>query len=269
MKKNKVLRGVTSVVALVEAVALGFSFAAFDNAAVINNALGVSTSKLVLKDGVESEADVEKPQYYTSDFAEDVNNPTEEEIAEKNAAVAAFVELEEEEGAVLLKNDNDALPLAAGSNVTLFGQATVNPYMKGNSGGGSGGTQVTYVEALTDPERAGFHVNQTLIDAYTELDAGGLKRSSSARVIGEAPKSVYTDEIQATFQDYSDAAIVILAREGAESNDLYTEDSEGISQLALHQDEKDMLELVRQYKENGTFKKVIVLLNSGHPMEVK
>ena len=269
MKKNKVLRGVTSVVAVVEAGSLGFSFAAFANAAVINSARGVSTSKLVLKDGVESEADVEKPQYYTSDFAEDVNNPTEEEIAEKNAAVAAFVELEEEEGAVLLKNDNDALPLAAGSNVTLFGQATVNPYMKGNSGGGSGGTQVTYVEALPDPERAGFHVNQTLIDAYTELDAGGLKRSSSARVIGEAPKSVYTDEIQATFQDYSDAAIVILAREGAESNDLYTEDSEGISQLALHQDEKDMLELVRQYKENGTFKKVIVLLNSGHPMEVK
>lgn len=269
MKKNNLLRGFTSVVAFVEAVALGLSFAAFDNAAVINNALGVSTSKLVLKDGIESEADVEKPQYFTSDFAQDVNNPTEAEIATKNEAVAAFVEQEEEEGAVLLQNSNNALPLAAGSKVTLFGQATVNPYMKGNSGGGSGGTQVTYVDALTDPERAGFQVNQALIDAYKALDEGGLKRSSSARTIGEAPKSVYTDEVKATFQNYSDAAIVILAREGAESNDLYTKDSEGISQLALHQDEKDMLDVVKQYKDQGVFKKVIVLLNSGHPMEVK
>lgn len=269
MKNKNLLRGFTSVVALLEAVTLGMSFAAFDNAATINNALKVSTSKMVLKEGIASEEDVEKPQYFKSDFAADVNNPTEEEIAAKNEAVAAFVEQEEEEGAVLLQNDNNALPLAKGSKVTLFGQATVNPYRKGNSGGGSGGTEVGYVEALTDSDRAGFQVNQKLIDAYTELDAGGLKRSSSTRTIGEAPKSVYTDDIQATFKDYSDAAIVILAREGAESNDLYTKDSEGISELALHQDEKDMLELVKQYKDNGTFKKVIVLLNSGHPMEVK
>lgn len=268
-KKSNLFRGLTSVVAFVEAVALGLSFAAFDNAAVINNALHVSTSKLVLKEGVQSEADVEKPQYFLSDFAEDVNNPTEEEIAAKDAAVAAFVELEEEEGAVLLKNDNNALPLAVGSNVTLFGQATVNPYTKGNSGGGSGGTKVTYIEALTDPTKAAFNVNQALIDAYTAQQDSGVKRNASTRTIGEAPKSVYTDEIKSTFASYSDAAIVILAREGAESNDLYTKDSEGISQLALHQDEKDMLEVVKEYKDNGTFKKVIVLINSGHPMEVK
>ena len=45
-------------------------------------------------------------------------------------------------------------------------------------------------------------------------------------------------------------------------------DSEGISQLALHKDERDMLDIVKRYKDNGTFKKVIVLLNTSNPMEV-
>ncbi|MBO4989757.1 MAG: glycoside hydrolase family 3 C-terminal domain-containing protein [Clostridia bacterium] len=266
MKKSNLYRGLTSAAAFVECLVLGFSIAAFDNSAVVNNALDLSTSKLVLKDGITSEDEVEKPQYFKSKFAADINNPTEAEIAKKNEAVAAFVETEEEEGAVLLTNKNHALPLAKGMSVTLFGQATVNPYTKGSSGGGSGGTKVTYLDALQDETRAGFRINQTLVDAYS---SSRIKRNASNRVIGEAPKSLYTDEIKATFKDYSDAAIVILAREGAESNDLYTNDSEGISQLALHKDEKDMLELVREYKENGTFKKVIVLINSGHPMEVK
>ncbi|MBR4250431.1 MAG: glycoside hydrolase family 3 C-terminal domain-containing protein, partial [Verrucomicrobia bacterium] len=162
---------------------------------------------------------------------------------------------------------NQALPLEKGAKVSLFGRATVNPYYKGNSGGGSGGTRVTYLEALQDPDRAAFQVNQALVDAYNADESA--KRNSTARIIGESPVSVYTDSVKASFANYGDAAIVILAREGSESNDLYREDAEGISQLALHQNEKDMLEIVKEYKANGTFKKIIVLLNSGHPMEVK
>ena len=275
MSKKGLLRGLTSVMAMITALAIGGSMAALQNAPVINTFLNVPTSKLVLKEGIEDrnhdgvvdENDVDKPQYFTSDFAKDVNNPTEEEIANKNAAIEAFVETEAEEGAVLLTNHNNALPLAKGSKVSLFGRTTVNPYQKGNSGGGSGGTVVSYVEAVTDPERAGFVVNQALIDAYNADETP--KRDSTSRTVGESPVSVYTDAVKATFADYSDAAIVILSREGAESNDLYTNDAEGISELALHQNEKDMLALVKSYKDSGVFKKVIVLINSGHPMEVK
>ncbi|MBR1813046.1 MAG: glycoside hydrolase family 3 C-terminal domain-containing protein [Lachnospiraceae bacterium] len=274
MKKKSVLRGLTSVTAMIAAIALGASVAAVNNAPVINEKLGFATSKLVLKegvtdangDGVIDENDVEKPQYFKSDFAKDVNNVTEEELAAKNAAVAAFVELEAEEGAVLLFN-NGALPLEKGASVTLLGRSTVNPYYKGSSGGGSGGTLVSYLEALQDPERAGFKVNQTVVDAYSADSSP--KRNATARIIGESPISVLTDEAKASFASYGDAAIVMFSREGAESNDLHTNDSEGISQLALHKDEKDLMDLVQQYKENGTFKKVIVLINSAHPMEVK
>ncbi len=274
MKKN-ILRGLTSLTALIAAIVLGFSIAAVNNAPVINEKLGFETNKLVLKqglkdingDGVIDGEDVEKPAYFLSDFAKDVNNVTDEEKAAKNAAVEAFVEAEAEEGAVLLTNKNNALPLEKGAKVSLFGRATVDAYYKGNSGGGSGGTFVTYLEAMTDPERAGFQVNQTLVDAYNGDTSP--KRSATTRIIGESPVSIYTDEVKASFAGYGDAAIVILAREGAESNDLYRNDVEGISELALHKDERDMLEIVRAGKQNGTFKKIIVLINSGHPMEVK
>ena len=266
MKRSRIFRGVTSVLLLIECVILGLTIAMFSFASFINIALGVETSKLVLKDGVTSEEDVEKPQYFKSKFAKDINNPTEEEIAAKNEAVAAFIEQEEEEGAVLLKNDNNALPLSADEikNVNLFGRSTVNPYTKSNSGGGSGGTYIDYLTALTEK---GFTYNQTLVEAYQNDTSP--KRSGSARTIGESPVSVYTSAVQSSFSG-SDVAIVMLSREGGESNDLYLphQDSEGISQLALHKDERDMLQLVKQYKDNGTFKKVIVLLNTSNPMEV-
>ena len=266
MRKSNLFRGLTSIVILIECIILGLSVALFQYAPFINLALGVETSKLVLKDGVTSEEDVEKPQYFKSKFAKDVNNVTDEEKAAKNAAVAAFVEQEEEEGAVLLKNDNNALPLSSSEikNVNLFGRSTVNPYTKSNSGGGGGGTKISYLAALTEK---GFTYNQTLVDAYN--NDSSPKRSGSGRIIGESPVSVYTDAVKSSFAG-SDVAIVMLSREGGESNDLYRpdQDSEGISQLALHKDERDMLDLVKQYKDNGTFKKVIVLLNTSNPMEV-
>ena len=63
-------------------------------------------------------------------------------------------------------------------------------------------------------------------------------------------------------------AIVVFTREGAEGNDLKMQDvdDDGVtpmSSLALHQNEKDLLELVRR-----DFDKVVVLLNSAYQMEV-
>ena len=60
----------------------------------------------------------------------------------------AHIELSKEaakEGMVLLKNENNVLPLAAGSKVALFGKGTFD-YVKG--GGGSGDVTVEYVTSL-------------------------------------------------------------------------------------------------------------------------
>ena len=66
----------------------------------------------------------------------------------------------------------------------------------------------------------------------------------------EAPKSIYTDEVMDSLDDYNDAAIVVLSREAGEGRDMPVSEvdetsGETISNLALHQNEKDMLEIVR------------------------
>ena len=72
-----------------------------------------------------------------------------------NELVAAHKELGErvsEEGSVLLKNENNALPLASGSlKVTLFGMGAVYPFMGGTMGSTiSGATQRNLVAALQE-----------------------------------------------------------------------------------------------------------------------
>lgn len=273
MKKRNLFRGLAAILVFLECLILCVTTIMFQFAPYINIALNLSTSKLVLKEGLEDvngdgkvdDNDVEKPQYFKSKYAKDVNNVTAEEKAAKNAAVAEFVELEEEEGAVLLKNDNNALPLKSDEikGVTLFGRSSKFPYHKSNSGGGSGGTKVDYLQAL---EEKGFTYNQTLIDAYNADKSP--KRSGSSRIIGESPISVYTSKVTDSFQ--KGVAIVMLSREAGESNDMYTgreAASNGVSELALDQNEKDMLQLIKNNK-GSKFTKVIALLNTSNAMEV-
>ena len=126
----------------------------------------------------------------------------------------------------------------------------------------------------------GFSINDTLYDAYKNSStsrvasnnltiAGGPNSTgdfNAAPVLGEEPKSFYTAQLQQSWEnDYNDVAIVMLAREGGEDCEMMMEDPDGISALALHQDEKDMLAMIR---DSGKFSKIVVLLNSAYPMEL-
>ena len=51
------------------------------------------------------------------------------------------------EGMVLLKNENNALPLKKGEKIALFGKATIE-YIKG--GGGSGDVNCPYIRNIAD-----------------------------------------------------------------------------------------------------------------------
>lgn len=258
----KAWRGTTMILVFLISLLLGVTASAFEASGYINTHFDVSTSELVPKT-----ENPEVPIYYKSDYSNNILNYLAEERDNLNRDGAAQAALEVEEGVVLLKNDNKALPITANQKikVTPIGRATVNPYRKSTSGGGSSASayNVGYIQSL---EEVGFVLNPTMVGAYT--DDKSPKRSGPNRIVGESPLSIYTDDVKASFADYSEVALVILSREAGESNDMFTNDSEGISGLALHQNERDMLDLVKTYKENGTFKKVIVLINSGNPMEV-
>lgn len=236
-------------------------------AGTINQALGIQTSKVVN----EGDSSV-NTTYYESEYGE-LNADHLQKLIEDTYAQAVQ---EEEEGAVLLKNENQTLPLdAEGTRVTLFGHAVAQPLYK-NASAGSKGYQTEHnidlYQALTD---TGFVINDTLYDAYkasgTTRGTGAfdfVTQTTSVKSMGEEPASFYTDELKASWEDdFNDVAIIMLAREGGEGMELELNDSyEGISQLALHQEEKDLLKMIQ---DSGKFKKVVALINSGNPMELE
>ena len=204
----------------------------------------------------------------TTDSYYSIDYPSREEYLK--ASDAHDVQTEEE-GAVLLKNRNNALPLRSNERrVTLFGRASVDAYYRGNSGGSAfdESRRVTYINAL---KAEGFELNQTMLDAYSASATSRVKvavenKDGAKSSIGEEDASFYTDELKNSYaSDYNDAAIVLFARDGGEGRDLFASDADGVSQLSLHQAEADLLKMVR---DSGKFGKVIVLINSSYPMEL-
>ena len=198
--------------------------------------------------------------YFEGDFAS---------IEEMNAYGMELCETVEGEGAALLMNENDALPLAKGAAVSCFSTSSVNLVYGGT---GSGNIDASKADNLrTALEKVGFAVNDTLWSFYTEgpaaeyaRAAGGMVSLASATV-AEAPWSVYTDEVKNSVAEYGDAAIVVLSRVGGEGADLTYE---GGNYLALDENEKEMMENLAAMKEAGTVSKIIVLINSANALQV-
>ena len=195
--------------------------------------------------------------YFSSDFA------TAQERLEKGYDLVKQVE---GEGAALLKN-NGALPLKKGANVSLFSTSSVNLVYGGT---GSANVDASKADTLKSAmEKAGFGVNETLWDFYltgegSKYDrvAGGFTGSSQ---VGEAPWSVYTQDVLDSLSAYGDAAIVTLSRVGGEGADL---DFVTTNYLALDKNEKDLLENLTKLKAAGTIRSVIVLVNSSNALQM-
>ena len=239
---------------------------AVENAGYINNALGIVTGRVV-ETGEPGDT-----MYYKSRFGS-FDDP---KAVEKLLAAEFEQNINEmREGAALLKNDG-ALPLADAVRVSVFGHAAVDPAYQANSAGtkvtNTADNAVTLKMAL---ENNGFVVNPGLWDgiaagtaARGALNARGRMSASGSAQGSEENKAFYEALSNTWADDYKDAAIVVFAREGAEGTDLKMKDLDDdgvtvLSALALHQNERDLLEMVR-----ASFDKVVVLLNSPNQMEV-
>lgn len=187
---------------------------------------------------------------------------------EPNADEKALCEDVVEEGLVLLKNENKALPLANNEKkVALFGQNSVD-FVYGGSGSGSidSSKAPTLKDAL---ENDGLEVNETLWNFY-KTGAGSSYRKQMPGADGhgifavnEVPLEKYSEEVKASFKN-SDVAICSIGRAGGESSDLPSyELGNGYNYLQIDKNERDML---KQACEN--FKKVILLVNTNNPVEL-
>lgn len=197
--------------------------------------------------------------YYKMDF------DSQEEMVRYGEALCKQVEAE---GAALLANENQALPLAEGSKVSCFSNSSVNLVYGGT---GSGNIDASTANTLKGAlEIAGLEVNQTLWDFYLGLDEeytrkkGGTIATASATV-SECPWELYTGEVKDSVSAYGDAAVVVFSRIGGEGADL---DHRDVNYLALDENEKEMMENIAAMKADGTIKKVIVLINSANALQV-
>jgi beta-glucosidase len=176
-----------------------------------------------------------------------------------------------EEGFVLLKNENSALPLDKGAKISVFGKNSVN---LSYGGSGSGGFDTSNnVDLYASLEDAGFDTNSALKSFYESSQSGSgrsanssdLDSGSNQRIaVGETPQSKYTDAVKNSYESYADAALVVITRIGGEGFDLprYQGTTEGAVSadshyLELDQNERDMLSAVC----NAGFKHVIVVFN--------
>ena len=165
------------------------------------------------------------------------------------------------EGQVLLQNQNHVLPLPKGSHVAVFGRMQLHYY---KSGTGSGGmvnvNKVTGIlEALEESEDV--QVYEPLVDVYREWEKDHPFDEGVGW--GNEPWSQEEMELNEALveeaAEKNEYAIVILARTAGEDKD--NKMLEGA--YCLTSIEEDMLQKVRK-----NFAKMIVLLNTGHIMDM-
>ena len=244
-------------------------------------AVAVGTTVIPARAALDTPTEPVWGNYYSSDY-DDVDGVLE--------AGRALNEEIYGEGIVMLKNEDNALPLGEGAQISVFGKNS-NSVLTGGSGSGAGGggSVVTLQTALRN---AGFSINPTLVGFYGNNSLSGSGRGvapSNGTVTpgyntGETPISSYTDDVEASYADYNDAALVVITRIGGEGFDLprtmrwngstYAQWGADATQtvpgarsgddhyLQLDQNESDLIKYCGEH-----FDKVVVLLNTGSQFE--
>ncbi len=218
----------------------------------INSALGTATSKVV---STLAEGETEG---YARYFESKYNS-----IAELKASGEAKVREVEGEGIVLLKNDNNVLPLKEGSDVALVGVTILDPVYGGTgSGAVDANGAANYYDVMT---QAGYNVvDKALLDYYVEKEA---KRN--AHEIGEIKWSKVKKNNGDTIGNGEDV-IFVVGRVGGEGNDVTVtiDDTLDDDYLKLNENELSILEGLKELKDDGKIRSITMIINSANPMSV-
>lgn len=186
-----------------------------------------------------------------------------EETTEKSVAIANQIE---SEGIVLLKNENNTLPLKT-KKVNVFGAASCSIAFAGAAGSGAvrSSDAVGFYDALTN---AGIEYNKDLYNAYSMFTGTGFDAGIISYVItvlkqffgggqSEMPVRRISDSLFKKAVEYSDTAIIVIGRVGTEMKDL------SVETLNLTQDETEMID-----KVCSAFSDVIVVFNISNIMDM-
>ena len=168
------------------------------------------------------------------------------------------------EGMVLLKNDDNVLPLSGTQSVALFGNTSYDLIAGGT---GSGDVNKAYVISVDKGfANAGYKVDASLSGAYKAYIADQKAKRPKPKMmflapppIGEMPLSTDLLKEQANKTDIGIITIGRLAGEGG--------DRKEADDFTLTAIEQNMIsDVTKAFHDNG--KKVLVILNIGGPVEV-
>lgn len=284
-KKSNFWRGLSTCTASLLTVSLAAGPLVDSYRTDIDKFLGTKSSAMVTEN-------TEGEDLYT--FKSDYSSTTElldsiEDLGERMS----------EEGTVLLKNENEALPLSEDETqkLSLLGFSSYYPVQGGDMGSslsvntGTDADTVDFVQALA---AKGFGINETLHDLYrsleaefkTEIDMWGniieyyhITAPATDGVFASREPSQEllssTDSTWKSSMDDYNVMLVTIARSSTE-NGTYLPGVDGVDAsqnlnqtdpLGLSDDERDLIDAaVEAKKENGG--KVIVMLNNANAMEI-
>lgn len=156
------------------------------------------------------------------------------------------------EGTVLLKNNDNILPLKKGTKIAIFGKAQID-YVKG--GGGSGNVHCEYVRNIYE----GLKLKQT-VEVFDELSLyyqGCVEKAyKMGETVGELTEPEIPEGLLKTAKEFTDTAIITINRYSGEDWDRKGDGTDPYFELSI--EEKNMVNTVCV-----NFDKVIVLLNTG------
>ena len=231
---------------------------ASENSSAISNALGSPTFRVENTD----DNSIDK-EYFKSRYTK---------LSDVIADGKKLVEDIEAEGAVLLKNADETLPLAKSSKVSLFGIASYDPAY-GGKGSAQSGTTEGAISLKAGLENAGFEVNEDLFNFYKDNHSTykTTGRGESLK-LNDAPWAdiVASNTIANSIETYGDAAIFVFNRLGGEGSDYaqtgVKDGTEGDT-LKLSPNELSVLKGLKALKDAGKVKKMIVLANVANQVE--
>ena len=168
------------------------------------------------------------------------------------------------QGMVLLKDEEEALPLASGKKLALFGNSSYNTIAGGT---GSGDVNKAYIISLSQGlKSAGYTVRETLAKNYEQYlgDAKAKQPKGLPPFIAlpPIPEMAITQTIIDSEADAADVAVVTIGRNSGEWSDRKVEND-----FTLTDAEKNLINGVSNaFHAKG--KKVVVVLNIGGVIEV-
>lgn len=167
------------------------------------------------------------------------------------------------ESIVLLRNEENTLPLKGDDQVAVFGSTQVNTQMTVFGSGSTQGIGIGFVDTLSVLKQK-TKVDQELENLYRNFARTNPPNTGMVNVDNEIlsersiPEMPLNDSIVSSAASRNDKAVIFIGRTNGEGYDWKLED-----EYQLRREEKDMIDLVTKY-----FDKVSVVLNTASPIDM-